>query len=77
MQLPILLLLLSSHIDLSTEKEKNKKKGSKTVTVEQRKWVISRSLTVETISVYLEEGEKTELKLKPMTTYTILLFRWI
>ena len=59
----ILLLLLSTTFTLAQKKEKIK--GSKTVTVEQRKIVDFESLTVEdNLEVYLERGERAELKIE-------------
>lgn len=59
----ILLLLLSTTLTLAQKKEKIK--GSKTVTVEQREVGNFESLTVEdNLEVYLERGEKTELKIE-------------
>ncbi|WKL44917.1 DUF2807 domain-containing protein [Flavobacterium sp. ZE23DGlu08] len=59
----ILLLLLSTTLLFAQKKEKIK--GSKTVTVEQRKVGAFESLTVEdNLEVYLERGERTELKIE-------------
>ncbi|MFV8392456.1 GIN domain-containing protein [Flavobacterium sp. LB2P6] len=59
----ILLLLLSTTLAFAQKKEKVK--GSKTVTVEQREIGNFESLTVEdNLEVYLERGEKTELKIE-------------
>ncbi|MES2576281.1 MAG: DUF2807 domain-containing protein [Bacteroidota bacterium] len=59
----ILLLLLSTTLLFAQKKEKIK--GSKTVTVEQRKVGDFESLTVEdNLEVYLERGERTELKIE-------------
>ncbi|TDE27924.1 DUF2807 domain-containing protein [Flavobacterium ranwuense] len=59
----ILLLLLSTTLTFAQKKEKIK--GSKTVTVEQREVGNFESLTVEdNLEVYLERGEKTELKIE-------------
>ncbi|MFH6971963.1 GIN domain-containing protein [Flavobacterium petrolei] len=59
----ILLLLLSTTLTLAQKKEKIK--GSKTVTIEQREVGNFESLTVEdNLEVYLERGEKTELKIE-------------
>ena len=59
----ILLLLLSTTLLFAQKKEKIK--GSKTVTVEQRKVGSFESLTVEdNLEVYLERGERTELKIE-------------
>ncbi|MDI6034041.1 DUF2807 domain-containing protein [Flavobacterium sp. LB2P84] len=59
----ILMLLLSTTLTFAQKKEKIK--GSKTVTVEQRKVGNFESLTVEdNLEVYLERGEKTELKIE-------------
>ena len=59
----ILLLLLSTTLIFAQKKEKIK--GSKTVTVEQREVGNFESLTVEdNLEVYLERGEKTELKIE-------------
>ncbi|MFV8337090.1 GIN domain-containing protein [Flavobacterium sp. RSP29] len=59
----ILLLLLSTTLTFAQKKEKVK--GSKTVTVEQREIGNFESLTVEdNLEVYLERGEKTELKIE-------------
>lgn len=59
----ILLLLLSTTMLFAQKKEKIK--GSKTVTVEQRKVGDFESLTVEdNLEVYLERGERTELKIE-------------
>ncbi|TDE53818.1 GIN domain-containing protein [Flavobacterium sp. GT3P67] len=59
----ILLLLLSTTLTFAQKKEKIK--GSKTVTVEQREVGNFESLTVEdNLEVNLERGEKTELKIE-------------
>ena len=59
----ILLFLLSTTLLFAQKKEKIK--GSKTVTVEQRKVGDFESLTVEdNLEVYLERGERTELKIE-------------
>ncbi|MFV8347301.1 GIN domain-containing protein [Flavobacterium sp. ZB4P13] len=59
----ILLLLLSTTLTFAQKKEKIK--GSKTVTVEQREVGNFESLTVEdNLEVYLERGERTELKIE-------------
>ncbi|MFV8360353.1 GIN domain-containing protein [Flavobacterium sp. LS1P3] len=59
----ILLLLLSTTFLFAQKKEKIK--GSKTVTIEQREVGNFTSLTVEdNLEVYLERGEKTELKIE-------------
>ena len=59
----ILLLFLSTTLTFAQKKEKIK--GSKTVTVEQRKVGSFESLTVEdNLEVYLERGERTELKIE-------------
>lgn len=59
----ILLLLLSTTLVFAQKKEKIK--GSKTVTVEQREVGNFESITVEdNLEVYLERGEKTELKIE-------------
>ena len=59
----ILLLLLSTTLTFAQKKEKIK--GSKTVTVAQRKISNFESLTVEdNLEVYLERGEKTEIKIE-------------
>jgi hypothetical protein len=58
----ILLLLLTT---LTFAQQKEKIKGSKTVTITQRKIGNFESLTVEdNLEVYLERGEKTELKIE-------------
>lgn len=59
----ILLLLLSTTLVFAQKKEKIK--GSKTVTVEKREVGNFESITVEdNLEVYLERGEKTELKIE-------------
>lgn len=59
----ILLLLLSTTLTLAQKKEKIK--GSKTVTIEQREIENFSSIEVEdNIEVYIERGEKTELKIE-------------
>ncbi len=59
----ILLLLLSTTLLFAQKKEKIK--GSKTVTVEQREVGNFESLTVEdNLEVHLERGERTELKIE-------------
>ncbi|MFV8373976.1 GIN domain-containing protein [Flavobacterium sp. LB1P71] len=59
----ILLLLLSTTLTFAQKKDKIK--GSKTVTVEQREVGNFESLEVEdNIEVHLERGEKTELKVE-------------
>ncbi|WP_426064899.1 GIN domain-containing protein [Flavobacterium sp. DSP2-3-1] len=59
----ILLLLLSTTLTLAQNKEKIK--GSKTVTVEQRQVGNFEALIVEdNLEVHLERGEKTELKIE-------------
>jgi hypothetical protein len=59
----ILLLLLSTTLTLAQKKEKIK--GSKTVTTEQREIENFSSIEVEdNIEVYIERGEKTELKIE-------------
>lgn len=59
----ILLLLLSTALTLAQKKEKIK--GSKTVTIEQREIENFSSIEVEdNIEVYIERGEKTELKIE-------------
>lgn len=59
----ILLFLLSTTLLFAQKKEKIK--GSKTVTVEQRKVGDFESLTVEdNLEVHLERGERTELKIE-------------
>ena len=59
----LLLLLLSTTLTFGQKKEKIK--GSKTVTTEQRKIGDFESLTVEdNLEVYLERGERAELKIE-------------
>ncbi|WP_369753253.1 GIN domain-containing protein [Flavobacterium sp. WC2409] len=59
----VLLLLISTTITLAQSKEKIK--GSKKVTTEQREIGSFKSIEVEdNIEVYLERGEKTELKIE-------------
>ncbi|MFV5689050.1 GIN domain-containing protein [Flavobacterium sp. ZT3R25] len=59
----IMLLLLSTVLTFAQKKDKIK--GSKTVTVEQREVGNFESLEVEdNIEVHLERGEKTELKIE-------------
>lgn len=59
----ILLLLLSITFTFAQKKEKIK--GSKTVTIEQREVGNFESLTIEdNLEVHLERGEKTELKIE-------------
>ena len=59
----ILLLLLSTTLTLAQKKEKIK--GSKTVTVEQREIGNFEALVVEdNLEVHLERGERTELKIE-------------
>jgi len=59
----ILLLLLSTTLTLAQKKDKIK--GSKTVTVEQREVGNFEALEVEdNLKVHLERGEKTELKIE-------------
>ena len=59
----ILLLLLSTTLTLAQKKEKIK--GSKTVTVEQREVGNFEALVVEdNLEVHLQRGEKTELKIE-------------
>lgn len=59
----LLLLLLSTTIILAQKKERIK--GSKTVTTAQRVIGNFQSITVEdNLEVYLERGEKTELKIE-------------
>lgn len=59
----LLLLLLSTTFMLAQKKEKIK--GSKTVTTAQREIGTFQSITVEdNLEVYLERGEKTELKIE-------------
>lgn len=62
-QTVLLLLLLSTTVALAQKKEKIK--GSKTVTVEQREVGNFEALEVEdNIEVHLERGERTELKIE-------------
>tara|TARA_R110002126_G_scaffold6595_2_gene33996 strand:+ start:314 stop:1147 length:834 start_codon:yes stop_codon:yes gene_type:complete len=62
-QITIILLLLSTTILFAQNKEKIK--GSKKVTTEQREIGSFKSIEVEdNIEVYLERGEKTELKIE-------------
>jgi hypothetical protein len=59
----ILLLLLSTAVTLAQKKEKIK--GSKTVTIEQREIGNFHSLEVyDNIEVYIERGENAELKIE-------------
>jgi hypothetical protein len=59
----ILLLLLSITFTFAQKKEKIK--GSKTVTIEQREVGNFESLTIEdNLEVHLERGEKTEVKIE-------------
>ena len=59
----LLLLLLSTTLTFGQKKDKIK--GSKTVTTEQRKIGDFESLTVEdNLEVYLERGERAELKIE-------------
>ena len=59
----ILMLLLSTALTLAQKKEKIK--GSKTVTVEQREVGNFEALVVEdNLEVHLQRGEKTELKIE-------------
>ncbi|MFV5703714.1 GIN domain-containing protein [Flavobacterium sp. XS2P12] len=59
----ILLLLLSTTLTLAQKKDKIK--GSKTVTVEQREIGNFEALEIEdNLEVHLERGEKTELKIE-------------
>ena len=59
----ILLLLLSTALAFSQKKDKIK--GSKTVTIEQREIGDFESLEVEdNLEIHLERGEKTELKIE-------------
>ncbi|TRX04652.1 GIN domain-containing protein [Flavobacterium gawalongense] len=59
----ILLVLLSTTLTLAQKKEKIK--GSKTVTVEQREVGNFEALEVEdNLEVHLERGEKTEIKIE-------------
>lgn len=59
----ILLLLLSTSLTLAQKKEKIK--GSKTVTIEQKEIGNFEALEVEdNLEVYLEKGEKNEIKIE-------------
>lgn len=59
----ILLLLLSTSLILAQKKEKIK--GSKTVTIEQKEISNFEALEVEdNLEVYLEKGEKNEIKIE-------------
>lgn len=59
----ILLLLLSTTLTLAQKKDKVK--GSKTVTVEQKKVGDFEAIEIEdNLEVHLERGEKTELKIE-------------